>query len=201
MHNTNDTSKSQINWEKNTQKVDPSNSWLFSHQLSLSDLTIMFGSQVRTPLPDPRLDDWGPFWPSGTPFLPLLFIILCIIYCVNQLGSFSSKGWGCPNFNRAKCACLCIFVFLCCIYAILFCIFASSQERRGGGQIWAANGSVGVVGLAASGGARWNLYSELFTKIRKAGSEHKRSWNFPISTVYGSIWIHYLVKYSVKLLP
>ena len=168
MHNTNDTSKSQINWEKNTQKVDPSNSWLFSHQLSLSDLTIMFGSQVRTPLPDPRLDDWGPFWPSGTPFYLLS---------------------------------LCIFVFLCCIYAILFCIFASSQERRGGGQIWAANGSVGAVGLAASGGARWNLYSELFTKIRKAGSEHKRSWNFPISTVYGSIWIHYLVKYSVKLLP
>lgn len=78
MRITNDTSKSQINWEKNTQKVDPSNSWLFSHQLSLSDLTIMFGSQVRTPLPDPRLDDWGPFWPSGTPFLPLLFIILCI---------------------------------------------------------------------------------------------------------------------------
>ena len=64
--------------KKNTQKVDPSNSWLFSHQLSLSDLTIMFGSQVRTPLPDPRLDDWGPFWPSGTLFLPLLFIILCI---------------------------------------------------------------------------------------------------------------------------
>ena len=69
------------------------------------------------------------------------------IYCLNQLGSFSSKGWGCPNFNRAKCACLCIFVFLCCIYAILFCIFASSQERRGGGQIWAANGSVGLWGL------------------------------------------------------
>ena len=113
----------------------------------------------------------------------------------------SLEGRGSPNPNRAQYAWFCIFVFLCCIYAFLFCIFASSQERQGGGQIWAANGSVGAVGLAASGGARWNLYSELFTKIRKAGSEHKRSWNFPISTVYGSIWIHYLVKYSVKLLP
>ena len=34
-----------------------------------------------------------------------------------------------------------------CVYAFLFCIFASSQERRGGGQIWAANGSVGLWGL------------------------------------------------------
>ena len=65
----------------------------------------MFGSQVRTPLPDPRLDDWGPFGP-----------VIDLSWSMNlqsviNLDPFVQKGED-VKIPRAKCTWFCIFVFM-----------------------------------------------------------------------------------------
>ena len=74
--------------------------------------------------------------------------------------------------------CICVFV----LFGFVILCFCVCQGEGRGGWCWAnLSKLMGVWGASGR-----NLYSGEFTKIRKAG-KHKRSWNFPISTVYGSI--------------